>query len=117
MQCVSPVRLGVSKKTKKGSLACDEACMAWKSQRFCSIVLAVAEEKNTLHDFLSSYKRSKVAGNYTAVCTRNQPKNVGKKPGGSKRKGPSQYSKPVIDSVIDPLCGSTEKKSNTNLFT
>ena len=32
-------------KTNRGSLTCDEACIAWKSQIFCSHVLAVAEEK------------------------------------------------------------------------
>ena len=31
-------------KTKKGSLACDDSCIAWKSLKFCSHVLAVAEE-------------------------------------------------------------------------
>ena len=29
-------------KTKKGSLACDDACKAWKSMKFCSHALAVA---------------------------------------------------------------------------
>ena len=36
----------VVSKTKKGNLACDDACLAWKSRRFCSHVLAVAEEWN-----------------------------------------------------------------------
>ena len=29
----------------KRSLTCDEACLAWKSQKLCSHVVAVAEEK------------------------------------------------------------------------
>ena len=33
-------------KTKKGSLACDDACIAWKSMKFCSHALAVAENIN-----------------------------------------------------------------------
>ena len=34
-------------KTKKGSFACDEWCLAWKSQKLCSHVLAVcAKRKN-----------------------------------------------------------------------
>ena len=33
-------------KTKKGNLACDDVCLAWKSRRLCSHVLAVAEEWN-----------------------------------------------------------------------
>ena len=37
--------------SKKGSLLCDEAYLAWKSQRLCSHVLAVAEEKGCLDDF------------------------------------------------------------------
>ena len=34
-----------------------------------------------------------------------QPKNVGKKPGCPKRKAPSHYEKPEIDSYFDPLSG------------
>lgn len=64
--------------TKKGSLACDEACIAWQSQKFCSHVLAVAENKNCLGDYLTSYRRSKVKGNYTAVCMHSQAKGIGK---------------------------------------
>lgn len=89
--------------SKKGSLLCDEACLAWKSQRLCSHVLAVAEEKGCLDDFLTSYRKSKVTGNYTAVSMYSQPKNVGKKPGCLKRKAPSGYEKPVIDTYVDPF--------------
>ena len=32
-------------KNKKGSFTSDEACLAWKSQKLCSHVVAVAEEK------------------------------------------------------------------------
>lgn len=64
-------------KTKKGSLACDEACLAWKSKKFCSHVLAVAENSHCLSDFLSSYRKAKVVGSYTAASTHNQSKSVG----------------------------------------
>ena len=46
-------------KFKKGLLICDEDCRAWKSQRLCSHVLAVAEERKCLDNFLTSYRRSK----------------------------------------------------------
>ena len=39
--------------TKKGSLMCDEAWIAWKSQKFCFHVLAVAEKKNCLSECLT----------------------------------------------------------------
>ena len=78
-------------RNKKGSYTCDEAC------------LACPEEKKCLEEFLIGYKRSKTTGNYTAVSTHNQPKSVGKKPGGTKRKGPSQYKKPEIEAYIDPF--------------
>ena len=55
-------------KTKKGNLACDDVCLAWKSRRLCSHVLAVAEEWNCLNKFLSCYRRMRVLGNYTSVC-------------------------------------------------
>ena len=79
-------------------LACDEACMAWKSQRICSHVLAAAVKMECLCDFLSSLKRSKIMSNYSAVCTHDLPKSVGKKPGNPKRKGPAQ-KRPEIESV------------------
>ena len=68
-------------KSKKGSLNCDEACLAWKSQRLCSHIVAVAEEKGCLNAFLMSYRRAKIQRNYTAVSMHSQSKNVGKKPG------------------------------------
>lgn len=88
--------------SKKGSLVCDEACLAWKSQRLCSHVLAVAEEKGCLNEFLISHRRAKIQGNYTAVCMHNQSKNVGKKPGYPKRKA-KPGEKPDIDTYVDPL--------------
>ena len=99
-------------KTKKGNLACDDVCLAWKSRRLCSHVLAVAEEWNCLNEFLCRYRRMKVSGNYTSVCMHNQPKIVGQKPNCSKRKGPSQDKKPNIDSYVDPfLYYSTQSSS------
>ena len=91
--------------TKKGSLACDESCIAWKSQKFCSHVLAVAEKQDCLVEFLNDYRRSKVKGNYTAVSTHGQAKSVSKKPG-SKRKGP-QSTKVAVEDYIDPFPGSS----------
>lgn len=90
-------------KTKKGNSACDDACLAWKSRKLCSHVLAVAQEWNCLNDFLSCYRIMKVSGNYTAVCMHNQPKNVDQKPSCPNRKGPSQNKRPNIDSYVDPL--------------
>ena len=101
-------------KTKKGSYSCDDACLAWKSQKLCSHVLAVAEQKQCLEEFLTGYKRSKTTGNYTAVSTHSLPKNVGKKPGGSKRKGPSHYKKPEIETYVDPF--STASQPATSSF-
>ena len=63
----------VVSKTSKGNLTCDDACLAWKCRRFCSHVLAVAEELICLNEFLSNYKFLKISGNYTAVCMHNQP--------------------------------------------
>ena len=109
----------VVSKTSKGNLTCDDACLAWKCRRFCSHVLAVAEEFNCLNEFLSSYKFLKISGNYTAVCMHNQPKNVGQKPGCPKRKGPSQYKKPDIDSYVDPFLhnfSSSEPLGNVQML-
>lgn len=98
-------------KTKKGSFACDDACVAWKSTKFCSHVLAVAERANCLSEFLSSYRRAKITCNYTAASTHSVSKNVGKKPGCPKRKGPAQCKKPSIERYVDPLPHCTVSSS------
>ena len=92
----------VVSRTKKGSFACDNECLAWKTQKLCSHVLAVSENAGCLPEFLSCYRRMKSPGNYTATCSHNQPKGVGKKPGEPRRKGPS-YKKPDIEEFVDPF--------------
>ena len=72
--------------TKKAGTACNDGCIAWKSQKFCSHVLAIAEETNCLDEFLIWYRKLKVTGNYTAVSMYNQSKSVGKNPGTSKKR-------------------------------
>ena len=37
-------------KLKNGIFAGDESCIAWKSQKFCSHVLAVCEQKQCLEE-------------------------------------------------------------------
>ena len=64
-------------KTKKRSLTLDDGCLAWKSNKLCSHVLAVAEEWSCLNDFISWHQRMKVSANYTAVCMHNQSRDVG----------------------------------------
>ena len=109
-------KLHIVSKSKKGLLICDEACLAWKSQKLCSHVLAVAEERKCLDDFLTSYRTSKSTGNYTAVSIHNQPKNVGKKPGCPKRRAPSQYKKTDIDTyVVNPLSSGNHDVSWTTV--
>ena len=79
----------IASKTEKGSLACNNSCLAWKSNKLCSYVLAVAEDWGCLYEFISWCRRLKT-GNYTAVCMHNQPKDVGRKPGDSRRRVPSR---------------------------
>ena len=88
--------------TKKGSLACGDSCLAWKSNKLCSHVLAVAEDWGCLNEFISWYRWLKTFGNYTAVCMYNQPKDLGRKPGDSRRRG-SHVKKPDIETYADPL--------------
>lgn len=40
-------------KLKNGVFASDDSCIAWKSQKFCSHVLAVCEEKHCLQEYIS----------------------------------------------------------------
>ncbi len=125
MRCVLPVIQEVGpillpRQRKVALHVMIDACIAWKSKKFCSHILAVAENSNCLSDFLSSYRRAKVVGSYTAVSTHNQSKSVGKKPGHSKRKGPVQYKRPEIENYIDPLqteAGVSLCSSSDTLFT
>ena len=78
-------------RSKKGDLICDNECLAWKSKKLCSHVLAVAEEWKCLDEFLSWHKRMKISGNYTAMYTHDLPRNVGQKPKSSK--GPISVQK------------------------
>ena len=105
-------------KLKNGIFACDESCIAWKSQKFCSHVLAVCEENQCLAEYISWYRSSKKKQSYTAALTHNQSKAVGKKPCDSRRKGSSSFKRPDIESSIDPLAYSSDlPKCSTPLVT
>ena len=99
-------------KTKKGSLACDDNCLARKSNKLCSHVLVVAEEWGCLNEFISWYRHLKTSANYTAVCMYNQSKDIGRKPGDSRRKN-SQSKKPDIESYVDPLANTSIPTSHS----
>ena len=95
-------------KLKNRIFACDESCIAWKSQKFCSHMLAVCEENQCLEEYVSWYRSSKKKQSYTAALTHNQSKAVGKKPCDSRRKGSSSFKRPDIESSIDPLVYSSD---------
>ena len=63
-------------KSKSGNFMCDDLCIAWKSQKLCSHVIAVSEKKECLDTFLSWHRGKKNPLNYTAVVTHNQSKRV-----------------------------------------
>lgn len=65
------------------------------SLKICAHVLAVAESKGHLEDFLRQYRARKTQPNYTAVVSHGIAKSVGSKPGGkAKRKGPTGKQRP-----------------------
>ena len=46
-------RLHFVSKSKNGIFVCDDSCIAWKSQKLCSHVLAVCEEKHCLEEYIA----------------------------------------------------------------
>ena len=84
----------------RGATICDDSCIGWKSQKICAHVLAVAESKGHLEDFLQQYRAKP---NYTAVVSHGIAKSVGSKPGSkAKRKGPTGKQRPEVEVRVDP---------------
>ena len=54
------VRPHIVSRNKNGDLLCDNECLAWKSKKLCSHVLAIAEEWRCLDQFLSWHKLMKL---------------------------------------------------------
>ena len=46
-------RLHFVSKSKNEIFVCDDSCIAWKSQKLCSHVLAVCEEKDCLEEYIA----------------------------------------------------------------
>ena len=87
----------------RGATICDDSCIGWKSQKICAHVLAVAESKGHLEDFLQQYRAKKTQPNYTAVVSHGIAKSVGSKPGSkAKRKGPTGKQRPEVEVRVDP---------------
>ena len=84
---------------KGGSLSCDRTCINHANQ-FCEHVLAVAQAKGTLHEFIAWFKRKRKRPTMMDMVEQGGPKNAGRKPSGRKR---TNAKPPPINKHVDLL--------------
>lgn len=102
-------RIYCVKPGKGGSLVCDKSCFN-RSTGICEHILAVAERKGMLDEFLNCFKRGNKGANITAMALDGGPKNAGKKPSGRKR---TNKKKTAIQEYGD-LLGDNQPGHNEN---
>ena len=84
---------------KGGCLKCDRNCVN-SSTRICEHVLAVAQIREKLSEFLAWYRRSKSGPKVLEMALGSAPKNAGRKPSTRKR---TNKKKPLVTQVVDLL--------------
>ena len=84
---------------KGGCLKCDRNCVN-NSTRICEHVLAVAQVREKLSEFLAWYRRSKKGPKVLEMALGSAPKNAGRKPSTRKK---SNKKKPTVTQVVDLL--------------
>ena len=84
---------------KGGSIKCDRSCIN-SSTKICEHVLAVAQVRGTINEFLAYYKRSKRGPNLLQMSLGSAPKSAGRKPSHRKK---SNKQKPAITEVRNLL--------------
>jgi len=85
---------------KGNSLKCKRSCINFSSN-VCKHILAVAEAKEILKDFINYYIKSKAGGSFSALALVSGKKSVGKKLNAKKRS--NAKAKPPITTCIDIL--------------
>ena len=84
---------------KGGSIKCDRSCVN-SSTKICEHVLAVAQVRVTINEFLAYYKSSKRGPNLSQMSLGGAPKSAGRKPSNRKK---SNKQKPAITEVRNLL--------------
>ncbi len=85
---------------KGGSISCDRTCIH-RSSKICEHVLAVAEKRKTLKEFVAWYKRSKNRPSLIGMATTAAPANAGKKPSLRKRTNKKKETATVLVDIFD----------------
>ena len=80
-----------------GSIACDKSCIH-RSTRICEHVLAVAEKRSSLKEFLAWYRCSNKGSSFAEMATSAAPANTDKKPNGKKR---TRKRKKTVEEIAD----------------
>ena len=64
---------------KGGNFTCDQDCPNWKGLGICSHIIAVAEVRGKLNEFITCFERAKKIPNLTKFAEATMPKGRGKK--------------------------------------
>ena len=102
IHCVTP--------GKGGSLSCDRSCVN-VSTKICEHVLAVAQKKEMLDEFISWFRKRRKRGSMMDMVEQGGPKTAGRKPSGRKRT--NAKAKPV-ERYVDLL---TNEESDSRAVT
>lgn len=96
---------------KGGCLSCDRTCIN-HATKICEHVLAVAQVKGTLNEFITWFKRKRKRPTMMDMVEQRGPKNAGKKPSGRKR---TNAKAQPINEYVD-LLGNDASESRTSII-
>ena len=86
---------------KGSSLKCDGNCVN-RSTSICEHVLAVAQVRGTLKEFLTWYRKSKKGPQLLEMVLDSGPKNAGKKPSSRKRTNKKKTAVTQVTDLLNP---------------
>jgi hypothetical protein len=86
---------------KGSSLKCDGNCVN-RSTSICEHVLAVAQVRGTLKEFLTWYRKSKKGPQLLEMALDSGPKNAGKKPSRRKRTNKKKTAVTQVTDLLNP---------------
>lgn len=107
-------RLPSGKTTSGHRFECDKHCLRYSGIHLCSHVIAIAEYKKELQEFLDVFNASWVRPNLTSLANMDMPKGRGKKANKAtqKRKGPANApKKPTLETYVS----NTNSAASSNI--
>ena len=83
-------------KTTGNKFLCDENCPMWRGRKMCAHTVAVAENFNSLQQFIDVLQKSKPECNVTKLVTTScERRKAGTKSGGPRKRGSDLHKVPI----------------------